>query len=481
MQKQLTILQINDVHGYLNEHYEMFRKGNQITHKMVGGYARINSCFKKIRKEKGSENVLAFDCGDTLHGTYLAVETRGEVMVEPLNLLKLDVWTIHWDFVYGANHLKEISEKLNYPLLSCNCHSDADDELLFKATQIFERGGVKVGVIGIGAYIIDKSFPKRISKGYYFTLGNVELPRHIKNLRENEGAEIIIVLSHLGFSQDCKLASEVDGIDILLSGHTHNRIYKPTKVNNTTIIQSDCHGSFVGQIKLEVKDGKISKLQHELIVLDEKINADVEMQQMIDEIYAPHQKMLIEIVGETTTDLNRYTALESTMDNFLLDAIAHAAGTEIAFSNGWRYGVPIPKGKITNNELWNIIPVNPKISVTEITGQELWQMMEESLEKTYARDPYKQMGGYVKRCRGLNVFCKIENEFGQRIQEFFAEGESLDYKKIYRVAFVTEQGVSKKYGKNRKELSVNAIDALRNYLKEKSPIEAELRNTVVAV
>lgn len=352
--------------------------------------------------------------------------------------------------------------------------------MLFKTTQIFERGGVKVGVVDIGAYIIDKAFPDKISDGYYFTLGNVELPRHIKKLK-NKGVEVIIVQSHLGFSQDCKLASEVDGIDILLSGHTHNRLYKPAKINNTTIIQSGCPGSFVEQIDLEIKDGKISKLQHELIVLYNKINADTEMQQLVDKIYAPNQKILSKIVGEITTDFNRYTALESTMDNFVLDAIAYEAGTEIVFSNGWRFGVPIPKGKITNNDLWNIIPVNPKISVTEITGQELWEMMEENLEKTYSKDPYKQMGGYVKRCRGLNVFCKIENEYRQRIHEFFAESRPLDKNKMYRLAFVTEQGVSKKYGKNRKELDLKAIDALRNYLKEKSPIEAELGNTVVAV
>lgn len=108
------------MHGYLNEHNEMFRKGNQITHKMVGGYARIHSYFKKIRNEKGLDNVLAFDFGDTLHGTYPVVKTKGEVMVEPLNLLKLDAWTIHWDFVYGPDHLKKISEKLNYQLLSFN-------------------------------------------------------------------------------------------------------------------------------------------------------------------------------------------------------------------------------------------------------------------------------------------------------------------------------------------------------------------------
>ncbi len=61
--------------------------------------------------------------------------------------------------------------------------------------------------------------------------------------------------------------------------------------------------------------------------------------------------------------------------------------------NLWRYGAPIPAGPIRENDLWNIIPVNPPISVAELSGQELWDMMEENLENTFSRDPYKQMGG----------------------------------------------------------------------------------------
>ena len=169
------------------------------------------------------------------------------------------------------------------------------------------------------------------------------------------------------------------------------------------------------------------------------------------------------------------------MDNFLLDAIADAAGTEIAFSNGWRYGAPVPKGEITVNDLWNIIPTNPPVSLVEMTGAELWEMMEENFERTFSRDPYKQMGGYVKRCRGLNVYFKIENRKGERIQEFFAEGARLEKDKTYTVAFVTEQGVPKKFGTNRRDLDIKAIDALKSYLGKNSPINAELRGAVVAV
>src|SRR5699024_3337881 len=101
--------------------------------------------------------------------------------------------------------------------------------------------------------------------------------------------------------------------------------------------------------------------------------------------------------------LNRYQQLETTMDNLLLEAIRQAAGTTLAFSNGWRYGAPIPPGPITMNDLWNIIPTNPPISVVDLTGEELLDMLEENLENTFSANPYKQMGGYVKRCLGMKM------------------------------------------------------------------------------
>lgn len=111
----------------------------------------------------------------------------------------------------------------------------------------------------------------------------------------------------------------------------------------------------------------------------------------------------------------------------------------------------------------------------------MWEMMEENLERTFSRDAYRQMGGYTKRCRGVNVYCKIENPEGARIQEFFAEGERLELERTYKVAFVTEQGVPERYGRNRRTLELKAIPALRRYLERGKVITAELRGSVVAV
>jgi len=478
---QLTILQINDTHGYLEEHQEMFWDGGTARHQVIGGFARISGYFKKVREERGPDSVIALDNGDTLHGTFPAVNSEGEALIRPLNHLELDAWTIHWDIAYGPARLRELTGQLDHPLLAMNGYHSDSNEPAFQPSLLLQRGGLRVGVIGIAAYIIDKTFPERFSTGLRFTLGRDELAAEIKRLREDDGTELIVLLTHLGFAQDCQLASEVSGIDILLSGHTHNRIHHPVVINGATIIQSGCHASFIGRLDIDSEDGKVSKISHQLVTLDDTVEPDPEMQDIVDEILAPHREMLAEVVGETATDLNRYTTLEATMDNFLLDAIAEAAGTAIAFSNGWRYGAPVPAGKITVNDLWNIIPTNPPVSTVEMTGAEMWEMFEENLERTFSRDPHPQMGGYLKRCRGVNVYCKIENPEGARIQEFFAEGAPLEREKIYQVAFVTEQGVPKRFGRNRRNLEIAAIDALRRYLERRKVITAELRGSVVAV
>ena len=479
-QKTITFLQINDTHAYLEPHPELFWQGDKAEYRPAGGYARLLTIFKQVRLERNGA-VIALDNGDTFHGTYHAVHTKGEALIEPVNLLGLDAWTVHWDFAYGPDRMRELAAKLNHPLLASNCYQKATGELAYPAFTVIERGGVRVGVIGIAATIIDKTMPEHFSTGLRFTLGNDELPGHIRSLRERERVDLVVVLSHLGFPQDVKLASEIAGIDILLSGHTHNRMETPLRVNGATIIQSGCHGSFIGRLDVELTGARVTAVRHQLIHVDDSIPPDAEMHRAVEKVVAPQRQMLSEVVGQTETALNRNTFLEATMDNLLLQAIAEAADTRIAFSNGWRYGAPIPPGPVTVNDLWNIVPPNPPVSLAELTGREIWEMMEDQLEHTVANDPYKQMGGYVKRCLGVNLYIKTENPAGSRIQQFFVNGEAIKADGHYTVAFITSQGVPKKYGSNRRDLPISAIDALRRYFSNHPKVNADLRGTVVLV
>lgn len=478
--RELTVLQLNDSHAYLELHQELFWTAGQPEYRPVGGYARIATVLDQLRRERPNR-VLALDCGDTLHGTYLAVQSQGEALIPLLNRLGFAAMTAHWEFAYGPERFRQLAAQLAYPVLAANCFDQVTGDLAFQPWLIQEIGGLRVGVIGLAATIVDKTMPPTFSRGLRFTLGNEELPGHIAGLRQQDKVDLVVLISHLGFPQDMKLAEEVRGIDVLLSGHTHNRLYTPVRVNDTLIIQSGCHGSFLGRLDLDINGGKVQDYRHRLITLTESVNPDPEMQRSVEAALAPHREELSQVVGYTATGLNRNTTLEATMDNLLLQSLLEATGARVAFSNGWRYGAPVPPGSVTLNDLWNIIPVNPPVTTVELTGDEIWTMLEENLEHTFARDPYAQMGGYLKRCLGLTLYVKLENPFGQRVQELFIGKERARPDKVYPATFVTAQGVPEKYGTNRQKLQTRAIDALRSYLSRHRPAEAGLRGTVVAV
>lgn len=458
---QLSIAYINDVHGYLESHNELFYKGAKELIQEAGGYSRIATIFENIKKE--NTNTLFFDGGDTFHGTLPLVQSKGEAIIPVLNKLGFSAMVGHWDFAYGPQQLKHLAHQLNYPVLGINIYNE-DGSFFLKPYIIKEIENVKIAVIGICSNIIDKTMPRHFSEGIQITDGSKELPSIIQEVKE-KGASIIILLSHNGFPQDVELLSKTSGIDICLSAHTHNRLYEAITINNTIIIQAGCHGSFVGHLKIDVREKKLVNYTYQLLPVLNNIKEDAEVSAIIEKIMLPYKQMQKEEVGRTEIILHRYNTLEASMDNLLLAAVQSAAKSDIAFSNGWRYGAPINKGVISRWDLYNIIPMNPAISTVEISGQEIIDMLEENLERTFSTEPMQQMGGYVKRCVGLTIKMRIENPKGSRIQEVYFNETHLQKDKIYKAAFLTSQGVPEKWGKNRLNLKINAVDAMINFLK----------------
>jgi 2',3'-cyclic-nucleotide 2'-phosphodiesterase (5'-nucleotidase family) len=252
-------------------------------------------------------------------------------------------------------------------------------------------------------------------------------------------------------------------------------------VNSALIIQSGSHGSFLGRIDINVDSQGVNNYKHRLIEVDITIPQEPLIRKLVETAMKPHRKMLCAVIGETRTNLYRNNVLESTMDNLLLQAIQSYTGTELAFSNGWRYGTPVPAGPITMRDIWNIIPVNPPVSLCTLTGKEVWDMMEQNLEQTFAPDPYDQMGGYVKRCMGLNLYFKMENPAGKRITRLFIGEKPVDLNRKYTACYLTEQGVRVEYGSDKRVLDISAVDVLTNYIMDHRVVESPLRNTINAV
>lgn len=458
---ELDIIYLNDVHGYLVQHDELFYNNKGEFTETVGGYSRISTLVKQIRQNNNS--TLLFDGGDTFHGTKPLVDSKGEAIIPVLNKLAFNAMVGHWDFAYGPQQLKHLLSKLSYPMLGINVYNE-DGSLFVQPFITLQIESLRIGVIGICSNIIDKTMPAQFSEGLKITDGIAELPSYVEQLKSDK-VDIIILLSHNGFPQDMHMLQEVDGIDICLSAHTHNRLYKPELVNKAIVIQCGCHGSFLGHLKINIEDKRIAGHQYDLIKVAQHISNDAEMEELIDTIWQPYQTIKQNVIGSTEITLHRYDTLNSSLDNLLLKAIMFVTGTDIAFSNGWRYGAPIRSGSITEEDLFNIIPVNPPVSTVDLSGQEIIDMLEENLERTFSKEPMKQMGGYVKRCGGLRINFRIENPVGHRIQEIYFGGKHLNPNEIYKVSFVTSQGVPEKFGKNRKKMDMNAVEAMKELLK----------------
>ena len=479
-EKTLTILQLNDLHGYLELHWEMILSDGSWSFKKLGGLSRIATLFKAVKKQSAG-SVLTLDNGDTFHGTYISTSSKGLSMVPIMNALEFDAMTTHWEFAYGPEGVKKIENQLSYPMLAINCFYKDTGELFFKPYKMIDREGLRVAVIGLACPIVDKTMPPSFSEGLKFTIGNEELPMWIKIVREKENADVVVILSHLGFPQDVQLAKDVPGIDILVSGHTHNRMDHAVVVNGAIIFQSGCHGSYIGKLVAKIQNKKVASFEHTLVAIDQHITEDFEMNALVEAAVTPHKEKLNEVVGEISSGLHRYSMLSAPMDDVLLEAIMETAKTDIAFSNGWRYGAPIPPGKVTVEDLWNMIPMNPPIETVEMTGAEIWQMLEDNLERTFAAKPYEQMGGYVKRMRGLTLFFKAENPKNYRIDRLFVGKNLISKQQYYSVAFVTSQGVPKKFGRNRTKLTVDAISSLRDLFNSRKQIVPSSVQTVYEI
>lgn len=474
----ITLFQLNDIHGYLNLHQELFPGADDFEYRPCGGYARLATTLRMWRALY--PNSLLFDGGDTFHGTWPVVGTKGEILLPILRELDIAGMTAHWDFAYGPAHLQQLLAQLNYPLLAANVYNEQSGELAFPPYRVYQVGGRRVGVIGLACPAVGTNMPAHFSQGLRFTTGDAELPGCVSRLREQEQADLVVLLSHCGFPQDVDLLTRHQGIDVCLSSHTHNRLYEPVRVGRCLVMQSGSHGSFAGRLTLTLEEGRITAYDHELREIGADIAPDPVVQALIDQALLPYA-YLREMVGIVRGALHRGTSVNAPMDDFLLESLRACVPADVYLSNGWRYGAPVLPGPVRLEDLYHIVPMDPEIETVELTGIELHQLLEDNLESTYSPDALRQRGGYVKRGLGLKVYFKMENPAGSRVQRALVGGQLLDPARTYLVAFVTGQAVPSHLGHARRSTGQHAVAAMRAYLDQHRPLAVGCPDSFVVV
>ena len=404
----------------------------------VGGLDRVATVVKSIRADR--PDAILLDGGDTWHGSYTCHHTQGQDMVNVMNALKTEAMTFHWEFTLGSDRVHEIIDTLPFPALGQNIFDAEWDEPAeyFKPYTFFERGGSKIAVIGQAFPYMPIANPSWMFPEYSFGIRDENMQAMVDEVR-GLGADLVVVLSHNGFDVDKKMASIVTGIDIILSGHTHDALPEPVLIDNTIIVASGSNGKFVSRVDLDVRNGQMMGFKHKLIpIFSDVITPDPDIAALIDGERAPYVDQLSEVIGQSESLLYRRGNFNGTWDDLICQALIEEREADISMSPGVRWGPSILPGQdITREDIWNVTSMSyGKVYRTEMTGEFIHIILEDVADNLFNPDPYYQQGGDMVRIGGMGYRIDINKPQGERITELtlLKTGERIDPSKTYIVA-----------------------------------------------
>lgn len=412
------------------------------TYGKVGGFAHLATLVKQLRSSR--PHSLLLDGGDTWQGSYTSLKTDAQDMVDACLLLGVDIMTAHWEFTFGAERVSQIiDESLHGKIefLAQNVIDNTWEEGVFQPYTIREQNGVKVAVIGQAFPYTPIANPRYMVPDWSFGIRDDRLQKYVDKCYE-EGAQVVVLLSHNGMDVDLKLASRVRGLHAILGGHTHDAVPGTIPVKNpsgetTLVINSGSNGKFLAVLDFDVRGGKVQGHQfHMLPIFSNLLPADPEMSKLIDDVRAPYLDEMNEVLGVTDELLYRRGNFNGTFDQVILDAMLAVQDAEIAFSPGFRWGITkLPGESVTFEDLMTQTAITyPAATLNETSGEQIKLILEDVADNLFNKDPYYQQGGDMVRVGGLRYAIDPTATIGNRISDLTLNGKPLDPKKNYKVA-----------------------------------------------
>jgi len=423
-EKMLTILHTNDQHARV-------APGDGL------GMAKIAG----LRDEfiGYNESVLLLDVGDVLHGTTFATLEKGESVVKVMNEVGYDAMTPgNHDFNYGKERLLELAAMADFDIISSNITYE-DGTSFLKPYVIKEVDGIKVAIFGLTT-----------PETYYKTL-----PSNVAGLLINDPvttakmmmamlepiSDVQIALAHLGTDlsteedeRSTAIAMEVDGIDLILDGHSHTVFESGMVVNGTMIASAGEYNKNVGVVNLLVGKRSVDVLEPILVNMASTtaIKGDSEVTSIISEINAGQAEILKEVVGTTTVVLDgirdNVRSRETNLGNLIADAMLAKTGAEIAFMNGGGIRSSINIGEITLGEVITVLPFGNYVETRKYSGSIIKSALEHSVEFLPAT------AGSFLQVGGITFDVDISEAKGSRVSNIMVSNEPIDMTREYTVA-----------------------------------------------
>ncbi len=431
----LRILHSNDIHARYDETApggSACTAKDRESGKCGGGVARLATKLKELR----TPNAVYLDAGDQFQGTLFYTTYKAQPAWVFSNLLKVDAMTLgNHEFDDGPAMLAEFLANVTFPVLSANSDASGEPRLQgkYKPNTILTVQGRKVGVFGLTT--IDTPVTSSPGPTMKF-LGEIETARAQVAALRAQGVTQIIALTHIGYGADIALAKAVDGIDVIVGGHSHTLLESgnprsagayPTMVAAPSgapvaIVTAASYNQYLGQIDVTFDDaGVVTKAEGKAHFLANAVPMDPEIQAKVTEFAAPLEAVRAKPIGETTVALGGGDAIcrftECNLGNLIADAILVSAkprGAQVAITNGGGIRSSIPAGKVTLGQVLEVLPFSNTVAVVTLTGAELRASLEHGVSR--AHDATLSGTGRFPQIAGMRLTWDVTKPEGQRVQ-----------------------------------------------------------------
>jgi len=400
---------------------------------LIGGFEALAAAVEKIRKNQGEQNVLLLHSGDTFSDDLLGNLTEGEAIIRMMNAVGYDYMALgNHDFDYGVSQTRRLQNLATFPMRGANIvEEETEQPFQGRPFNIFQVADVKVAVLALGYHNTHQTTAPKNIRGLRFTNG-IETARHyVPKLRRE--ADVVVILSHQGTAVDKVLAKEVDGIDLIVGGHSHDRLHPAITINHTKIVQAMSDTAALGEVRISLTGGKITTIEDELHLLWERDFSNRDMATLIAEIRRPHRGKLEEVIGIVKTSISRQYKYESPFDLLVADLLRQQTKADVALLPGVGYGVTLPPGKVNREALHTLLPHPVKLATFQLTGRQIQSLLEQSATNLTADNPLDRVGGLIQTS-GMTWTIDLTQGEGKPIRDVRINGTPLVMDKSYRVA-----------------------------------------------
>ena len=482
--KKFTILHSNDMHG------DFLAEASGTEGNLIGGLALLSGYINKVRKEE--ENVLFVIAGDMLQGSLIDSEYRGLSTIELMNYLAPDVVTIgNHEIDYGLSHLLFLEKLANFPIVNANLYIKKYNKRLMQPHLIIKKAGFDILFTGIiTEKIIDSLKMDELVGSFVSVAEAAQEVGKICNAYKNDDIDLTVLLTHIGYESDLELAKLLRpewGVDLILGGHSHTFLEKPTEINHILIAQAGVGTNQIGRFDITIDDDtnaivdyqwKLIPINNAIAEPDEKLLAFIaSFKENVDRKY----NTIVTKFTEEATHPER--EIETSLGNIFADALASSAECDVMFLGSGSIRAEKLGPLVTLRDFMSCFPYDDPLTKFYIKGRQL--------EKIFAHIMRVENRDGEGECYQVNAGVQaIYNDAAKKLESLKVGDETIDQDRLYSIGLqgyhlancanfldITEEELLCE--KCCKVVSTSVKDVLEEYLRNHQNIKPKLENRLV--